>query len=128
MRPDASPRVRPVWLVAVTAPVLVVSTGVLAADDGEPHANTVEFVNETPHTVLFIYAHMDNVTDLEDDLLGQDVLEPGQRLKVNMDLGPRRCLYEISVQLRTDGKLWYPRFDACKEATLHLTMDALEAR
>src|SRR6187549_2427648 len=51
------------------------ATGGLAAADGDTHAGVIQFVNDTPSRVMFIYAHMDDVTDLEDDLLGNDVLE-----------------------------------------------------
>src|SRR6478735_8596008 len=97
------------------AAVLVGSASGLVAADKEPHANVIEFVNDTPYRVMFIYAHMDNVTDWEDDLLGNDVLEPGQRFRANLDLGPHRCIYEITAQLANEQRLFYRRFDACKE-------------
>jgi hypothetical protein len=74
-----------------------------------------------------VYAHMENVTDWEDDLLGTEVLEPGHSFKADLDLGPGRCEYEIMVHLADEQRLHYLRFDACKETALHLEMDALMA-
>jgi len=105
---------------AVAGAVSLGASGSLAAAD--PHAGVIEFVNETPQAVMFIYAHMDNVTDLEDDLLGEAVLEPGQRFKVNMDLGPHRCIYDIEVHLANEQRLTYRRFDACKGTALHVRL------
>lgn len=119
---------RAVVRFAVAGAALIGLSGGVSAAEGEPHANVVEFINDTPYAVLFIYPHMDDVTDWEDDLLGNEVLEPGQRFKVNMDLGPRNCIYEITVQLATEQRLHYARFDACKETALHMTMDRLETR
>jgi hypothetical protein len=116
------------FAAAAGATLLVPAGSLSAVEEEGPHAQIVEFINETPHTVVFIYAHMDNVTDLEDDLLGDAVLEPGQRFKIDLDLGPRRCIYEISVYLKTEQRLHYRPFDACKESALHLTMDALDPR
>jgi hypothetical protein len=116
--------------LAAASAALSAPAGSLAAEaeGGGPHAKVVEFVNDTPYIVRFIYAHMDNVTDLEDDLLGNEELAPGQRFKVDMDLGPNRCIYEISAHFVDEQRLHYRRFDACKETTLRLTMDALEGR
>ena len=105
---------------------LMGSAGNLAAADDRPHANTIEFINETPYTVLRIFPHMDDVTDWEDDLLGNDVLESGQRFKANLDLGPGHCVFEMTVNLANEQRLYYRRFDACKETALHMTMAALD--
>jgi len=107
------------------AAALALAAGPAAAGD-EPHAGVVEFVNETPQTVMFIYAHMQFVTDLEDDLLGTEVLEPGDSFKVDLNLGPGRCEYEIMVHLADEQRLHYRRFDACKETALHMSLNALD--
>ena len=115
-------------IAAAASAAVIAPAGALAADDAAPHANVVEFVNETPYAVMYIYAHMEGVTDLEEDLLGEEILDPGERIKVEMDLGPNRCVYEIWLDLKTEQRLRYPRFDACKETTLHITMNALDPR
>lgn len=125
----ARPVRRPVWfMLRAGALAGAISAGVAAsaATDERPHANVIEFVNDTPQKVMFIYAHMENVTDWEDDLLGEDVLEPGQSFKVDLDLGPGRCEYEIMVHLADKQRLHYWPFDACKQTTLHISMDDLD--
>ena len=115
-------------LAAAAAALLGASGSSALAQEAGPRANVIEFVNDTPYVVRFVYAHMNNVTDLEDDLLGGRELAPGQSFKVDMDLGPNRCVYEISAHFVDEQRLRYRRFDACKETVLRLTMDALEGR
>ena len=111
---------------ALAGAALIGPVSHLAAADDKLHANVIEFVNETPQTVMFIYAHMENVTDWEDDLLGTEVLEPGDSFKVDLNLGPGRCEYEIMVHLADEQRLHYRRFDACKETALHMSLNALD--
>jgi hypothetical protein len=108
------------WLTATVAPA--------AAPREAPHANTIVLFNDTSMVLLYLYARAEGSADWEEDLLGNLVVEPGKSIKVNLDIGPNRCRFDIRVEFIDDSKQYFPRFDACRETVLHVPNPAPPTR
>ena len=60
----------------------------LAAFTGPPNrAATVILTNESSHTIVFLYASACEEDTWSDDLLPEDVLEPGSGAEITLDAG-----------------------------------------
>jgi len=95
-----------------------------AAPPAAPHANTITLYNETPSVMLHLYARAEGLADWQEDILGNQVVEPGKSVRVNLDSGPNRCRFDIRMEFIDGDDVNVSRFDACKETELHATLDA----
>lgn len=71
----------------------IVSLSVLSAQASEPVTFTL--VNSTNRTLEAFYASPPSSNNWEQDILGVDVLEPGQSTKITIDDGREDCLYDF---------------------------------
>jgi len=93
----------------------------LAATNDKPHANVVEIVNDTPYVILHFYAHAEGMSDWDEDALGDEIIEPGKSLKLDFDVGPNFCRFELRIDFIDRDPLYLNGFDACRETVLHVT-------
>jgi len=83
--------------------LVIVSTSTVAAAD----PRDFELINNTGMTIDYIYVSPTSVDDWGDDVLGQDVLEDGQSVKIVFPGGRVKgddCIFDIKVVLSEDGK------------------------
>lgn len=83
------------WTLA--AFLLLALAGVASA---EPVTFTL--VNGTGDTLMEFYASPPNVEDWEEDILGDDVLEPGEKVNVTISDGREDCEYDFLAVFEND--------------------------
>ena len=54
-------------------------------------------VNRTGYTVKHVYVSAANASSWEDDVLGEDVLDTGELVKITFEKGTRGCSYDLKV-------------------------------
>lgn len=101
-------------LVATTA----LTPGMASAED-----RRVKIINETRHIIVRFYASNVNASDWEEDILGRDVLQPGQSVTVNIDDGSGYCLYDFKAVFDDGDSLVRQRVDVCKISSYRYTED-----
>ena len=71
------------------------------------HAEDLVFMltNSTNSTLERFYTSPSGVDDWEDDVFGQDVLEPGQSVKITIADGRRVCNYDMRFEFTEDSDL-----------------------
>jgi hypothetical protein len=77
-------------------------TAMAAAPATAQEDRHVKIINTTQTTMREFYASNVNRTNWEEDILGQDVLPPGQSVTINIDDGSGMCLYDFKAVF-TDG-------------------------
>lgn len=78
---------------------------------------------ETRHTIVRFYASNVGEKDWEEDILGQDVLRPGQSVTVNVDDGSGYCLYDFKAVFDDGDELVRSRIDVCEVSSYRYTED-----
>jgi hypothetical protein len=91
---------------AVAAATLALSSGAALAQNA-----TVDFVNNTASTVYRLYMSPTHSTVWETDLLGSNVLYPGQTLTVTRS-NMSNCYYDVLIQWES-GMEETDTFDLC---------------
>jgi hypothetical protein len=82
-----------------TAPVAQSQDG--ASADGRDRHVTIR--NRTGWTMLSFYASDASTDDWEEDILGEDVLENRQNVRINIDDGSGACEYDFKAEF-TNGE------------------------
>ena len=70
--------------------------------------------NGTGNVVNSFYASNIKRTSWEEDILGKGVLQPGQRVTVNIDDGSGACLFDFRAVLANGRKVEARRVDVCQ--------------
>ncbi|MES2034428.1 MAG: hypothetical protein V4466_09650 [Pseudomonadota bacterium] len=102
-------RLRAGLAVAIFAGVSLLSAAQASAED-----RRVRIINETRHTIVKFYASNVSAGTWEEDILGRDVLRPGQSVVVNADDGSGYCLYDFKAVFDDGDELVKSRVDVCK--------------
>jgi len=78
-----------------------------AASFGSAQADDLVFTlkNATKSTLERFYTSPSGVDDWEDDVFGQDVLEPGQSVEITIADGRRVCNYDMRFEFTEDSNL-----------------------
>lgn len=105
----------------MTAVVAVI--GLAAAPARADEDRHVVLVNETRHTIVEFYASNIGRESWEEDILGEDVLDVGQSMNINIDDGTEACLYDFKAVFDDGDELVRNRVDVCKTATYRYTED-----
>lgn len=74
---------------------------------GPSHAEDVVFTltNGTKSTLERFYTSPEGVDNWEEDVFGEDVLEPGQSVKITVRDGRRACDYDMRFEFTEDSDL-----------------------
>lgn len=105
------------FLVAVAALIGLAAAPAAAQD------RNVRIVNETRHTMVEFYASNIGRDTWEEDILGQDVLQVGQSVNINIDDGTGACLYDFRAVFDDGDELVRNRIDVCTIGTYRYTED-----
>ena len=91
------------------------ATVVLAfVGDATAQDRRVVIINATNNVVNNFYASNINRKTWEEDILGQGVLQPGQRVTVNIDDGSGACLFDFRAVLATGRRVESHRVNVCQ--------------
>ncbi len=105
---------------AVAAAVLIGSAAaappagapVIQSRDGYDRHVTIK--NRTGWTMLRFYASDSRSDDWEEDILGSDVLESGQDVRINIDDGSGACIYDFKAEFTNGQELTRSRINVCE--------------
>jgi hypothetical protein len=98
--------VRNVLLGLAAAAVLATSA---SAEDRH-----VKIINETNATIVHFYGSNAGSNSWEEDILGQDILKPGQSVNINFDDGSGYCLFDFKAEFSDGDTLIRKGIDVCK--------------
>lgn len=109
-------------LKAVVAAAVLVGSAAAAAPpaatlmvqskDGYDRHVTIK--NRTGWTMLRFYASDSRSDDWEEDILGSDVLESGQDVRINIDDGSGACIYDFKAEFTNGQELTRSRINVCE--------------
>jgi len=85
-----------------------------SATASTPQDRRVVIINGTGNVVNSFYASNIKRTSWEEDILGKGVLQPGQRVTVNIDDGSGACLFDFRAVLANGRKVEARRVDVCQ--------------
>ena len=81
----------------------------------------VRIINETSHTITRFYASNIAVTDWQEDILGDDVLKPGQDVNINIDDGTGHCKYDFKAVFDNGQSLVKRNVNVCEITSYRYT-------
>ncbi len=100
---------------ALTGAVLF-SVSVAQAED-----RRVRVINETRYTITHLYGSNVGTQDWEEDILGDQVLGPGQSVVVNFDDGTGYCLFDFMAKFEDGDTAIKSGVDVCKISSFRFT-------
>ena len=99
--------------IAVTA--LAGTHTALAAD------RHVKVINKTKTPIFGFYASRTSTNDWEEDILGEDVIMPGQSMTFNIDDGSGACKYDFKGEFEDGEEVVKANVDVCKVGEFSFT-------
>jgi hypothetical protein len=81
----------------------------------------VRIINETDHTMVRFYASNISVNDWQEDILGDDVLKPGQDVNINIDDGTGHCKYDFKAVFDNGQALVKHNVNVCEITSYRYT-------
>jgi hypothetical protein len=104
-------------LAGALAAILVSSITAGAADDV-----VFTIINKTEGTLERFYTSPVGVKNWEEDVFGDDVLEPGESIKITISDGRRTCKYDLRFEFTDESQLnpLEDSQDICKMSTYTL--------
>lgn len=80
-------------------------------------------VNRTGYTIEAVHVSQTNTNSWEEDVLGRDTLDDGERVKISFEKGTRGCMYDLLVKYDDGDKSEWHGVDLCKISTISLYWD-----
>ena len=96
---------------AAAAPPPATTPAIQSRDGYDRH---VTIKNRTGWTMLRFYASDSRKDDWEEDILGDDVLENGQNVRINIDDGSGACIYDFKAEFTNGEELTRSRINVCE--------------
>ena len=100
-------------VVAVTA--LAGTNAALAAD------RKVKIINKTKTPIYGFYASRTNITDWEEDILGDNVIMPGESWTVDIDDGTGACKFDFKGEFADGDEVVKNNVDVCRISEFSFT-------
>ena len=107
----------------LAAAISAVAFGTMGFQSNDGQDRRVRIINVTGVTMTHFYASNSGRNDWEEDILGEDVLQPGQSVTVNIDDGSGYCLYDFKAVFDDGDSLVRQRVDVCKISSYRYTED-----
>jgi hypothetical protein len=74
----------------------------------------VRVINNTSQTMVKLQASNINRTSWEEDILGRNVLRPGQATRANLDDGSGQCLFDLRATFASGATAIRRRVNICQ--------------
>jgi hypothetical protein len=81
----------------------------------------VRIINETSRTITRFYASNIAVNSWQEDILGDDVLKPGQDVNINIDDGTGHCKYDFKAVFDNGRSLVKHNINVCQITSYRYT-------
>lgn len=102
---------------------LLATSGVWADD-----ARDITVVNKSGKPIMELYISPSETDDWEEDVLGVDVLESGESVKIHFAGPVDTCLYDI-LATNAEGDEWLlPEVNLCETFTINITNKHIQAK
>ncbi|NLD14882.1 MAG: hypothetical protein GX665_07295 [Gammaproteobacteria bacterium] len=95
--------------------VMATTSPAVAAD------RNVKIINKTNTTMIAFYASRSKTSDWEEDILGDDVLEPGESIRINIDDGTGACKFDFLGEFEDGDEVVKNGVDVCKVGEFSFT-------
>ena len=92
---------------------LVAAAALLGAAPAVAENLVFAFNNESSFTIVELYASPADVGDWEDDILGREILEPGETARITVRDGRQACEYDLRIVFE-DGDEITDTADLCE--------------
>ncbi|MEY4698161.1 MAG: hypothetical protein RIT14_2589 [Pseudomonadota bacterium] len=96
-------------MLGMTGLGLVSLAQVAAAQD-----RRVTIINDTNYTIVEFYGSNTGESSWEEDILGQDVLPPGEDVVINFDDGSEYCMFDFRAVFEDGEELVEEGVDVCE--------------
>ncbi len=104
-------------LLAVATSVALLCSAAMA----EAANRKVDIVNETGATMTEFYASVGATNSWEEDILGDDELEDGDTVEVNVDDGSGKCIFDFRAVFDTGAEAVKRGVNVCQISTFTFT-------
>lgn len=81
----------------------------------------VEIINETGQTMVEFYASVTSSNDWEEDILGDDTLDDGDSVDINIDDGSGKCSYDFKAIFESGAEAVKRGVNVCQISTFRFT-------
>lgn len=95
-------------LSAIAVAALAGTNSALAAD------RKVKVINKTKTPIFAFYASRTSTNDWEEDILGEDVIMPGESLLIDIDDGTGACKFDFKGEFEDGDSVVKRNVDVCK--------------
>ncbi|MBX9757984.1 MAG: hypothetical protein K2Y29_04345 [Beijerinckiaceae bacterium] len=96
-------------------------SGFLAPAGASAADRVVEIINETGQTMVEFYASIMSSNDWEEDILGDDTLEDGDSVDINVDDGSGKCSYDFRAVFESGAEVMKRGVNVCQISTFRFT-------
>jgi len=105
--------------------VLLMAAGAVLAAASANARYTLDFtlVNETGYTIVEVFVSPARSNNWEEDVLGRDVLENGERLEIAFPKEAKGCKWDLMVTYDDDEQASWEDFDLCSLSKIELRYD-----
>ncbi|WP_159999590.1 hypothetical protein [Roseomonas sp. 18066] len=97
--------------------IALAATVSLAPSSAEAADRRVQLVNASRTTVVSFHASNSKRSSWEEDILGNDVLEPGQSVTINIDDGTGACVFDFLTVLQGGQRIERRGINVCEVST-----------
>ncbi|MDB5569617.1 MAG: hypothetical protein JWN93_800 [Hyphomicrobiales bacterium] len=101
--------------------VLAAAALLLGAATAQAANRKVDIVNETGATMTEFYASVGSTNSWEEDILGDDELEDGDTVEVNVDDGSNKCIYDFRAVFDNGAEAVKRGVNVCQISTFTFT-------
>lgn len=112
------------YLSAIRTTILLVVltlTGLASGTASAQEDRRVRIINETNHTIVRFFGSNAGTTDWEEDILGDDVLAPGQSVVINFDDGTGYCKFDFKAEFDDGDEVVKHGIDVCEISSFRFT-------
>ena len=101
--------------------VVLTLTGLASGAANAQEDRRVRIINETSHTIVRFFGSNAGTTDWEEDILGDDVLAPGQSVVINFDDGTGYCKFDFKAEFSDGDEVVKSGIDVCEISSFRFT-------
>lgn len=80
-------------------------------------------VNRTGYTISEVYVSSMSSDDWDEDIMGRELLEDGERVEIEFTQGAKGCKWDLMVAYDDEEEARWQGFDLCKTSVIELHYD-----